>query len=98
MLLIHSFFPPVFPWCYPVLDRAEFATGGELFDRLVQKGAHSEHDAACLIREVTDALAYLHGNDVVHFDIKPENILVSEPQRQSGSIGRIPVIAELKPS
>ncbi|CAM9702899.1 unnamed protein product, partial [Ascophyllum nodosum] len=61
----------------------EFATGGELFDRLVQKGAHSEHDAACLIREVTDALAYLHGNDVVHFDIKPENILLQSSDTDS---------------
>lgn len=59
-----------------MVDRAEFATGGELFDRLVHEGAYSEHDAACLIQEVTDALAYLHGNNVVHFDIKPENILV----------------------
>lgn len=58
-------------------DATEFATGGELFDRLVNKGAHSEHDAACLLREVMDAVAYLHLNSIVHFDLKPENILVS---------------------
>lgn len=54
----------------------EFATGGELFDRLVTKGAHSEHDAASLLREVMHAVAYLHGHSIIHFDIKPENILV----------------------
>ncbi|CAN0417359.1 unnamed protein product [Pylaiella littoralis] len=56
----------------------EFATGGELFDRLVTKGAHSEHDAASLLREVMHAVAYLHGHSIVHFDIKPENILLHE--------------------
>lgn len=60
----------------------EFATGGELFDRLVHKGAYSEHDAASFLREVADALAYLHGNSIVHFDLKPENILV----RKGGEI------------
>ncbi|CAN0352885.1 unnamed protein product, partial [Ectocarpus sp. 12 AP-2014] len=56
----------------------EFATGGELFDRLVTKGAHSEHDAASLLREVVDAVAYLHGHSIIHFDIKPENILLHD--------------------
>lgn len=49
-----------------------------MFDRLVTKGAHSEHDAASLLREVVHAVAYLHGHSIIHFDIKPENILVSE--------------------
>lgn len=61
----------------------EFATGGELFDRLVTKGAHSEHDAASLLREVVHAVAYLHGHSIIHFDIKPENILVSKPDSQT---------------
>ncbi|CAN0335176.1 unnamed protein product, partial [Laminaria digitata] len=61
----------------------EFATGGELFDRLVNKGAHSEHDAACLLREVTDAVAYLHLNSIVHFDLKPENILLHSSDTDS---------------
>ncbi|CAM9475846.1 unnamed protein product, partial [Hapterophycus canaliculatus] len=56
----------------------EFATGGELFDRLVTKGAHSEHDAASLLREVMHAVAYLHGHSIIHFDIKPENILLHD--------------------
>ena len=41
------------------------------------KGAHSEHDAASLLREVVHAVAYLHGHSIIHFDIKPENILVN---------------------
>ncbi|CAM9697755.1 unnamed protein product [Discosporangium mesarthrocarpum] len=61
----------------------EFATGGELFDRLVHKGAYSEHEAASFMREVVDALSYLHGHNIVHFDLKPENLLLASPEFDS---------------
>ena len=43
-----------------------------MFDHLVDNGAYSEADAARLIREVASAVAFLHGIDVVHADLKPE--------------------------
>jgi serine/threonine protein kinase len=38
----------------------EMASGGELFDRLITRGPYTEAHAAVLIREVAEALAYIH--------------------------------------
>ncbi|KAF2498784.1 Pkinase-domain-containing protein [Lophium mytilinum] len=53
----------------------QLATGGELFDRICEKGKFTEKDAAETIRQVLDAVNYLHHNNVVHRDLKPENLL-----------------------
>jgi calcium-dependent protein kinase len=53
----------------------EYAEGGELFDRVVEKGNFCEGDAAETARQMLTALAYLHGQKVVHRDVKPENFL-----------------------
>jgi calcium/calmodulin-dependent protein kinase I len=69
----------------------QLATGGELFDRICEKGKFTEKDASVTIRQVLDAVNYLHGNNVVHrgtysifptisaadtcVDLKPENLL-----------------------
>jgi len=53
----------------------QLATGGELFDRICEKGRFTEKDAAATIGQVLDAVDYLHQNNVVHRDLKPENLL-----------------------
>lgn len=53
----------------------ELVTGGELFDRIVEKGSYTEKDASMLIRQVLEAVDYMHEQGVVHRDLKPENLL-----------------------
>ena len=57
----------------------ELVTGGELFDRIVARGSYTEADAAECVRQICDALAYMHANDICHRDLKPENILYASP-------------------
>lgn len=61
----------------------ELVTGGELFDRIVEKGSYSEKDAADLIKQVLSAVAYMHEEGVVHRDLKPENLLYYSPEAES---------------
>ncbi|XP_048519781.1 calcium/calmodulin-dependent protein kinase type 1 isoform X2 [Dendroctonus ponderosae] len=61
----------------------ELVTGGELFDRIVEKGSYTEKDAAHLIRQVLEAVDYMHEQGVVHRDLKPENLLYYSPDKES---------------
>ncbi len=38
-------------------------------------GHFTEHDAAFLLRDLVSGLQALHAHDILHLDIKPENIL-----------------------
>lgn len=64
----------------------QLATGGELFDRIVQKGRFTEHDALLVILQILEAIVYLHSKDIVHRDIKPENVLYLSPAEDSNVV------------
>eukprot|EP01124_Arcella_intermedia_P011824 TRINITY_DN181_c0_g1_i3.p1 TRINITY_DN181_c0_g1~~TRINITY_DN181_c0_g1_i3.p1 ORF type:complete len:434 (-),score=98.70 TRINITY_DN181_c0_g1_i3:723-2024(-) len=55
----------------------EYVSGGELFEEIVKRGSYSEHDAALVVRQIIDAVAYMHSNNIAHRDLKPENLLCS---------------------
>lgn len=54
-------------------------SGGDLFSYLEssKNGYLEEVNAAMIIRQVLEAVHYLHKEGITHRDIKPENILMS---------------------
>ena len=56
----------------------ELASGGELLERVVEIGNFSESDARSVIYQVLKGMEYLHSKNIVHRDLKLENILLSD--------------------
>lgn len=54
----------------------QLASGGDLFDRIIEKGKYTEIEAATLISYLLHALSYLHSKNIIHRDLKPENLLL----------------------
>jgi len=54
----------------------EYITGGQLFDRVLQKGKYSERDCGKAVRKLVQAIEYLHSLKIAHRDLKPENLLL----------------------
>ena len=59
----------------------EECNGGELFERLALNAKnhklYTEKDAAKLMKQILEAVNYLHHHGICHRDLKPENILIS---------------------
>lgn len=58
----------------------EICEGGELFDRIVNRGHYSEKAAAECFRAVMKVVAQCHALGVIHRDLKPENFLLSNKE------------------
>ncbi|KAK7479422.1 hypothetical protein BaRGS_00029339 [Batillaria attramentaria] len=56
----------------------EYASGGELFDRIEPDVGMPLAEAQTYFRQLIDGLEYLHSKGIAHRDIKPENLLLDE--------------------
>ncbi|CAD8170533.1 unnamed protein product [Paramecium octaurelia] len=54
----------------------ELCTGGELFDKIIEKGSFSEKEASYVMKQIMSAVLYAHNQNIVHRDLKPENVLL----------------------
>jgi len=59
---------------YLVMD---FVEGESLADKIQRGGAQPEEQAVVWAGQLLDALAYCHGQGVIHRDIKPQNIIIT---------------------
>ena len=59
---------------YYVMDNL---TGGSLKDRIESNGPLSEKEAERYVRQMAEALDYIHSHHTVHLDVKPSNILLN---------------------
>ncbi|XP_071374057.1 caM kinase-like vesicle-associated protein [Centroberyx affinis] len=53
----------------------ELATGREVFDWILDQGYYSERDTSNVMRQVLEAVAYLHSLKIVHRNLKLENLV-----------------------
>ncbi|XP_030643504.1 striated muscle preferentially expressed protein kinase [Chanos chanos] len=51
----------------------------ELLDRFTKKSVVMESEIRSTIRQLLEGVGYLHQNDILHLDIKPDNILMADP-------------------
>ncbi|XP_036966365.1 serine/threonine-protein kinase 17B [Acanthopagrus latus] len=55
----------------------EYAAGGEIFDHCVSDELLPEAQITRLIRQTLEGVHYLHQSNLVHLDLKPQNILLT---------------------
>ena len=55
----------------------EYAAGGEMFDQISSNGPYNETEARALFRQLVSAVRYCHNRNIVHRDLKTENVLLT---------------------
>ena len=58
----------------------EYCSGGELFDRIIQKSQLKEIQCAYIMYQILSAINYCHKMKIIHRDLKPENILIKQDE------------------
>ncbi|KAK8532075.1 hypothetical protein V6N13_131418 [Hibiscus sabdariffa] len=61
----------------------ELCGGGELFDRIIQRGHYTERKAAAVTRIIVGVVEACHSLGVMHRDLKPENFLFVNQQEDA---------------
>lgn len=66
--------------CVPSSLSSRSVAGGELFERIVDdEFEHTEPSSTQYVRQILEGLQFMHGQAIVHLDLKPENIVCVSP-------------------
>jgi serine/threonine-protein kinase len=68
---------------YLVMERL---LGENLKDRIIRRGGLRISQAAMALREIMKGLAAAHNKGIIHCDLKPENVFLSERRIERGSV------------
>lgn len=61
----------------------EHAQGGELSSYINEKGILSEKETKKIFKQIHEAVKYIHSRNVIHRDLKPNNILFLDTNREN---------------
>ncbi len=96
------------PHILPLLDSGEadgllyyvmpYVTGDSLRARLVKEGALAPSESIRLLRDIVDGLAHAHRHDVIHRDIKPDNVMIADRHAVIMDFGVAKAMSEAKGS
>lgn len=68
----------------------ELVKDGDLFDYIVKNDFIEEYEASLIVRQLLEAVEYMHKVGVVHRDLKPENIMMQK--NPDGTVKKIKII------
>lgn len=65
---------------YNVMD---YASGGELCNYISEKKLLGEKEAKKIFKQLYEAVKYIHSKNVIHRDLKPNNILFVDDKKEN---------------
>ena len=75
----------------------ELCKGGELLDTIIKNGCMSEADASMFMKQILSAVFYMHSQNIVHRDLKLENMLLDCQSIKNIKIVDFGTACELQP-
>lgn len=65
----------------------EMCRDGDLASKIQKKGRLSEEESLQILKEIASAFVYLRDQEIIHRDMKPENVFLDGPDIKIGDFG-----------